>query len=287
MSCGIYKITNTINGKTYIGQSSNIEERWKKHKYANDDFAIHKAMRKYGIENFTFSIVEECATEELNNREIYWINYYNSLEDGYNMIPGGSNGAGYAKGIPVEQYSLGGKYIATYDSAKQASEQTGIQHTDICKCCREQATRAGLYQWRYENSKKLITPIDIQVINIQRKVNQYTLNGQFVAQYETLAKASEMTGISKSIICNVCKKKKNCHTAGGFRWAYEGENVDLTISSTVSKKIYQYDKAYNLIAEYSSLTEASEKTGINRGNIGQVCNGKRKTAGNYIWKYKD
>ena len=102
MTCGIYKIENIINGKIYIGQSIEIENRWKKHLKANDDFITHKAIRKYGKENFKFSIIEECGIEELDNKEKYWINFYQSIiPNGYNMIPGGSNGMGLSKGMKV------------------------------------------------------------------------------------------------------------------------------------------------------------------------------------------
>ena len=52
---------------------------------------LYQAMRKYGIENFSFEVIEECLPEELNEREIYWIDYYDSFnkEKGYNMTPGG------------------------------------------------------------------------------------------------------------------------------------------------------------------------------------------------------
>lgn len=94
---GIYKITNTINGKCYIGQSVNIEKRWIVHKrvYNNPnaheyDYHIYRAFRKYGIEQFKFEVIEECSIADLNQREIYWINYYNSYKDGYNQTSGGS-----------------------------------------------------------------------------------------------------------------------------------------------------------------------------------------------------
>jgi group I intron endonuclease len=69
MICGIYKIENLINGKIYIGQSIEIEQRWKKHLAASDDFLIHKALRKYGKENFSFTILEECDLLKLDERE--------------------------------------------------------------------------------------------------------------------------------------------------------------------------------------------------------------------------
>ena len=93
---GIYKITNKINGKCYIGQSNDIERRWREHKSAFDnpnasDYESKKnrAFRKYGIENFDFQVLEEVSLEMLNDREIYWISYFNSVEDGYNTSYGG------------------------------------------------------------------------------------------------------------------------------------------------------------------------------------------------------
>lgn len=98
MSCGIYKITNQINGKVYIGQSVNIEKRWTKHRKASEtlDYPIYRAMRKYSLENFSFEIIEECSLSELDKRESFWIQFYNSAlqEKGYNLTLGGSSSSG-------------------------------------------------------------------------------------------------------------------------------------------------------------------------------------------------
>jgi len=100
MTAGIYKIENNINHKVYIGCSKNIENRWYHHKFETFDntqvqynYTIHRAFRKYGIENFSFSIVEEITDEKLRfERERYWIKYYNSYKDGYNETLGGETG---------------------------------------------------------------------------------------------------------------------------------------------------------------------------------------------------
>lgn len=99
MSCGIYKITNLINQKSYIGQSINIEKRWVTHKYEsiNDkqkayNYSIHQAFRKYGIDNFSFEILELLPKEKLNEKEIYWINFFDSYNNGYNETMGGDCG---------------------------------------------------------------------------------------------------------------------------------------------------------------------------------------------------
>lgn len=93
---GIYKIENKVNGKVYIGQSTNIQIRWKNHKVASQctkdhtyNYPLYKAFRKYGIDNFIFEIIEECDISELDNREKFWINYYDSYNKGYNQTLGG------------------------------------------------------------------------------------------------------------------------------------------------------------------------------------------------------
>lgn len=88
---GIYKITNNINGKVYIGQSNNIQRRFSEHQNrgAASRIPVDVAIQKYGKENFSFEIIEECTIEQLNQRETYWINHFNSIENGYNCSIGG------------------------------------------------------------------------------------------------------------------------------------------------------------------------------------------------------
>lgn len=95
---GIYKITNKINGKVYIGQSVNIEQRWKAHrnvpfnpKSRNYDSLLYRAIRKHGLQNFIFEVLEECEISELNEKEIYYIALYDSNDrnKGYNVDTGG------------------------------------------------------------------------------------------------------------------------------------------------------------------------------------------------------
>ena len=93
---GIYKITNNINGKAYIGQSKNIERRWKQHIYhainSNEDCnsLLYKAIHKYGIENFKFEVITECSIDELDKLEIFYIEQYDTYYNGYNLTLGGS-----------------------------------------------------------------------------------------------------------------------------------------------------------------------------------------------------
>ena len=86
MSIGIYRITNKINGKSYIGQSIHIERRWEEHCKPSSSSLISKAIHKYGKINFLFEILEECQIEDLDLLEQYWIKKENTISPfGYNI----------------------------------------------------------------------------------------------------------------------------------------------------------------------------------------------------------
>ena len=92
----IYKITNLINGKSYIGQTNDYKRRFREHReknYGESDKLLYKAFDKYGIENFSFEVIED-KTSNYNDREKYWIKYYHTYihdpeANGYNMTEGG------------------------------------------------------------------------------------------------------------------------------------------------------------------------------------------------------
>ena len=113
----IYKITNKLNNKVYIGQTIQKPiERFYQHCAKKCDkyilnMVIHKAIFKYGKDNFTFEVIEEVPKQQLNEREEYWIKYYNSYTDGYNSTKGGQKGNKPFKDIDnktiIEQYQQG------------------------------------------------------------------------------------------------------------------------------------------------------------------------------------
>lgn len=92
---GIYRITNNLNGKTYVGQSVDIAERFRQHIKCGlgidtPNNKLYKAMLEDGVENFSFEVLEYCTVENLNTNEVYWIKYYKAQEFGYNMNKGGA-----------------------------------------------------------------------------------------------------------------------------------------------------------------------------------------------------
>lgn len=130
--CGIYKIANQINGKCYIGQSVNIKRRWRSHKTKSFnpldiqyECPLYRAFRKYGLENFSFEILEECRKEELNEKESFYIKKYNSnLENyGYNLTPGGDSNGPTLKKLTEEQLQEIFKFL----------EFSNLSQTEIAK----------------------------------------------------------------------------------------------------------------------------------------------------------
>lgn len=92
MSCGIYALINTETLEEYIGKSINIEVRWSEHKNSaikGINTKLYRAIRKYGWEKFDKHIIEECLEDELNDKEIYWIEHLDTYKHGYNMTLGG------------------------------------------------------------------------------------------------------------------------------------------------------------------------------------------------------
>ena len=109
MSCGIYKITNNINSHSYIGQSINIEERWRHHKrydIKRSQYPLYRAFEKYGLNNFSWEILEECSEEELDTKEEYYIQLYNTYLQGYNQTLGGQGSKHYSIKLSAEDINI-------------------------------------------------------------------------------------------------------------------------------------------------------------------------------------
>lgn len=118
----IYKITNTINSKSYIGQTiQNVKERFYQHcatkcSKAVSNMAIHRAIKKYDKSNFTVEVIEEIDSANLNDRERYWIRYYDSYNNGYNSTEGGQDGIKLFKNLDTESI------VREYKSGKSLRE---------------------------------------------------------------------------------------------------------------------------------------------------------------------
>lgn len=187
---GIYKITYLPTNKSYIGKSTDIFKRWKQHLYrdnkSNKDFHYLLWNEK---EKFSFSIIEECKSDVLDEREKYWIQYYNSKNDGFNLTSGGECGTHY-------NYSDIAKiYQDNNCNATITAKQIG--------CDRETVIKATIAEKVKTNLKKEVYYID---------------NG-IVHSFSSIAEASRSTGIDSSSISANCRGKRK--SAGGFIWYYK------------------------------------------------------------------
>lgn len=125
----IYKITNDINGKIYIGKTLNsLEHRFNEHKRASrkkycENRPLYSAMRKYGVENFSITLIEKASIEILAEREIYWINYYKTYGEGYNATLGGEGAVLYNYNDIINGF-LSGKIIKELAEEFECSPDT-------------------------------------------------------------------------------------------------------------------------------------------------------------------
>lgn len=140
----IYKITNNINDKVYIGKTlDTIENRWKKHKQdskkrGEEKRPLYNAMNKYGSNNFQIELIEECDDNLASEREIYWIKYFNSYYYGYNATQGGEGKAIYDRDKILEELKvnpspieISRKFGCSTDTVRKIAKQNNIKTINI------------------------------------------------------------------------------------------------------------------------------------------------------------
>ena len=289
MKCGIYKIENVITHECYIGQSIHIEKRWLEHKqpsiYDNPnhyayEYNLYKAFRKYGIENFEFTIIEECLQEELNQREKYWIKYYNSYNKGYNMTLGG-DGIIKMGTLPVYLYTIAGDYVTEFPTIPDAAQILQCNQGSIYSAI----STKGLYlkyQWRYEKFDKL----PYYETDKHRPVIAFDLNGNKIKVYDTIKEAIENTQDTEKSITSQCKTKIYNNT--NYQWRYYLENMNLEyIGSSIDNSehiIDQYTLDGQFIKTFNSLTEAAQELSLNVTNLTTTLKGLQKSYGGFLWR---
>ena len=157
----IYKIVNKINNKIYIGQTTKkeVDKRLKEHiREARQELDgkrkltfLHFALLEYGSDNFYIELLEECSKAQLDEREQYWIQYYNTImPNGYNMTKGGQKVCKnllYSQSKPVYQYDLNNNLIASFKDSVEAEKITGINSGSIRKVCLGRGISAGGFKW--------------------------------------------------------------------------------------------------------------------------------------------
>ena len=246
---------------------------------------FYKAIRKYGIENFSFEVLEECTAEELDEKEKYWIKYYNTYIgwencQGYNMTIGGSG----TRKIDPENIILLWKQGYSIDEIINILDSS---HTTIIKYLHQN----NLAYVKINERKTLIAPC--------HSVLQYSLSGDFIKCYETISDA--VKSLTKdypkayvSNICSACEQKTT--TAYNYIWKYADDPTPISqLVEKAKQKIHhrnravnQYDLQGNFLKSFSTMQEAQLSIGAKSiSSITNACTGRSKTAGGYIWQYKD
>lgn len=263
---GIYKITNQINGKSYIGKSIHIQQRWREHLYNNSKCSLLKyALQKYGINNFKFEVIEECSQEELTEREIYWIQYYNTFNDGYNLTLGGEGVVKYNMDAVYEDYNF-----------TQSIKQTAKNFK-----CHENTVRNILREYGVDKTElQLAKPIEC--------LDPRTL--KVIKKFSSIQEAADEMKVQRNAIRLALIGEHK--SSAGYYWRYIGDNTQFEIDKTIKpwkvkvQKINYYTD--EVIEEFESISDAAESVGKDRKNggssISSVCNGKRKSAFGYKWK---
>lgn len=202
----IYKITNKINNKVYIGQTNSIKNRWKSHKSEaknnrpQGDYPIYHAIRKYGIENFIFEIIDECLNlREANIQETWFIKIYRSLvkENGYNIHEGGD----------VNHVSEETKKKSSESHMGQKPWNKGIPMSDEAKL-KLSKSKQGQKPW---NTGKKISGMSGKKQTIEHKnkirLSQAVLTDQQVLEIRSSElnqrKLAKQYNVSQATICKI------------------------------------------------------------------------------------
>lgn len=200
----IYLITNKINNKKYVGKTTqSIEKRWQEHisdskKEKCEIRPLYRAIRKYGIENFTIKEIEKCNTDNLSEKEKYWIQYYNTYEDGYNATLGGD-------GKILLDYD---EIIKTYLITHNASE---VARTLNCSI-------DSVYKILKVNDIQISSAAEIAKNNLSKRIAQYDKKGNFIKEYSSYKEAEKAMGNTQRHIGDCANGKRK--TAYGFIWKW-------------------------------------------------------------------
>lgn len=282
----IYKYTNKINGKIYIGQTINEKRRLNQHKKSSENSLFHRAIKKYGWENFEYKVLfkihcnnEQDLTNTLNIKESIALKgkYVGpkNLNFGKKRKPLSNevkNKLSIANSIPVVQLSIEGDFIKEWVGAKKAENDLKLK--GITKACKGKAITVGGFRWMYKseyesNDYELKST---EKFNI-RGVVQLDLDCEVVNTFKSISEASTITKINYSNIRSSLNPNIKSKTAGGYRWIYNDDFQNLIKEGKDIKNelmpptISQLDENGDLVKHWLSISQAAKELNISGGII--------------------
>ena len=210
----IYKITNNINNKVYIGKTEfSIEKRFKEHcrdafKSSNEKRPLYNAIRKYGVEHFNIEVIEECDNPE--EREKFWIAYYKGYEDGYNATLGGD-------GKRLYDYNIILQKLKEESAPKKIAEEIG--------CCVD-----IVYKVAKINNISIVNINGLSNVNEKKQIYQYDKKtNEYIQSFDSTVLAAKWcfenqkcanlnSGVRSHIAECANGKRKSAY---GYKWSYE------------------------------------------------------------------
>lgn len=296
----VYKTTNLINGKVYVGVHKTINPDvfdgyigcgiTKKDQKKKTKIGFPAAVHKYGYENFkreTLFVYPYTVTGFLSayDKEAEIVNEeWVKSEDNYNLVPGGHFSLYVKLKKKISQYGLDGKFIRHWDCTADAARELNIEGSDICMCISGKYKHSGFYQWRsYDGTCNDIEPVIIK----EKTVYQFDLQGNLLKVWRSSAEASKIftnPSAARSLIWQVCTSEKKTRQAYGYYWSFKCKfDYVVPVRTTAVAK---YNDAGNFIESYSSVKDAAESNGIKTpSNIIAAIRGSQKRCGGFRWRY--
>lgn len=285
----IYKATNLVNGKCYIGQTVDLHSRIWQHQrcYEKERCDFHDAIQEFGFHNFKWDVLDSCTDKEkASDLEKYYIEKYDTFKNGYNMTKGG-NGGCFWKAKPIVRLTLSGDFVKRYDSAGE-TKLDGFSDSDVLLNCKNKSYTCKGFMFMFEDeylkngAKKYNKPASKK----QKPIIQCDLNGNFVKEFKSVSNASQETDIRRTAISNVLTG--NLKSAGGFLFVYKKDFPIKDIKNykrkKKGKKVAQVDiKTGKIIEIFDRVSDAGRKLNVNYKTIHKVIDMKERTAYGYKW----
>lgn len=230
--CGIYKITNQLNQKFYIGKSVNIHKRWLAHCRDTDSCPIHKAIQKYGKQNFSIEILEQCSQQKLNEKEIFWIEKYNGYLNSncYNATRGGDGASHPVKLTHEEVLEIISLLKTTNKTMKEIAKIYNVSSKTISDInngnsrileTQSYPIRENKYDGKHSITKEKYVPqYTLTNREIQSyhsiKIGQYNENWELINVFPSIREAARIMECNPESIRKALKSKT--HKSCKFLW---------------------------------------------------------------------
>lgn len=215
----IYLLENTANQKKYIGQTQDLSWRKVTHRGKlklgqHPNYKLQEDWDKYGEKAFKYTVLEYCDRSIANEREMYYIALYDTVNAGYNISIGGTNGNNFPR-KKIKQYDLNGNFIREWDSAADAARAYNVKRTYITNAVKHKKMFANS-QWCYIDEN-----IDGYYCRKgQRPIIQYDLKGNVIKVYKTAKDVEAQNNMFNSSFISYAALSDSKDIAYGYRWKY-------------------------------------------------------------------